>query len=155
MPSVARRTLLLLLTVTFLSACYEEDMTVSLDGRNPPTFSLSGSGDLVFFTVSEVAAENLTLLPAQRDGDKDTLLWQIWPSGLSDDAKRISRLPQITYGIVPAGFEQKAPRQGLPPPLVEGKIYEAGGPATNANGGFVWFKIEGNKIIKVEAPGGN
>ena len=153
--SVARRTLLLLLTVIFLSACYEEGMTVSLNGRTPPSFNLSGSGDLVFFTVSEVAAENQNLLPAQRDGDKNTLLWRIRPSGLSSEAKRISRLPQITYGVVPAGFEQNNPAEGPPPPLVEGKLYQAGGPATNANGGFVWFKIEGTKVVRVDAPGGN
>lgn len=148
--TVPRRILLLVLAVIFFSACYEEDMTVSLDGRTPPSFNLSGSGDLVFFTVSEVGAENQNLLPAQRDGDKNTLLWRIWPNGLSSDAKRISRLPQITYGVVPEGFEQKTPAEGPPPPLVEGKIYQAGGPASNANGGFVWFKIEGTKWVSVE-----
>ncbi|HLA12818.1 MAG TPA: hypothetical protein VJ023_19685 [Pyrinomonadaceae bacterium] len=148
--------IVLLVAAAFVStACYEEDMTVSIDQRIPPTFTLSGSGNLAFFGVWEVARENQNRLPSERDGDKDTILWQIWPSGLSPDEKVVRRLPPISYGSVPAGFVQKVPRDGAPPDLVENKIYEAGGPASNANGGFVWFTIKGGKVLKVDAPGGN
>jgi hypothetical protein len=145
----------LLLAVFMLSACYEEDMEISIDQRVPPTFKLSGSGNLAFFAVSEVAQENQHGVPFQRDSNKNVILWQIWPDGLSADAKVIRRLPPITYGSLPAGFVQKVPRNGSPPELMEGKIYEAGGPASNANGGFIWFTIKGGKVVKVDAPGDN
>ena len=148
-------TTLLLLAAFVFSSCYEEDMTVSIDERNPPTFKLSGSGNLAFFGVWEVAPENQHRRPSGRDGDKDTILWQIWPNKLSPDEKVIRRLPAITYGSVPAGFVQKIPLNGAPPVLVEGKVYQAGGPASNANGGLVWFTIKSGKVLKVDAPGGN
>ena len=148
-------TILLLVAAFVFTACYEEDMIVSISQHTPPTFSLSGSGNLAFFGVWEVARENLNRLPSERDENKDTILWQIWPNGLSSDEKIIRRLPPITYGSVPPGFIQKIPQHGAPPNLVEGKIYEAGGPASNANGGFVWFTIKGGKIVIVDAPGGN
>jgi len=147
--------ILLLLVVSMFIACYEEDMTITTDQRNPPTFKLSGSGNLAFFTVSEVVRENQHLTPFERDSDKNIVLWQIWPNNLSPEAKVIRRLQPITYGSVPAGFVQKIPLDGFPPDLVEGKIYEAGGPASNANGGFIWFTIQEGKVVKVDAPGGN
>jgi len=129
-------------------------MIVSFDQKVPPTFRLSGSGNLAFFGIWEVAVENQTKAPSQRDGDKDRPLWQIWPSGLTPDKKAVRRLPPITYGLVPEGFVQKVSEEGPPPNLMEGKIYEAGGPASNANGGFVWFSIKEGEIMKVNAPGG-
>lgn len=147
--------ILLLGAVLFWTGCYEEDMKVFVNQHVPPTFTLSGSGNLAFFSVSEVAPENQVRVPFERNGDKDIILWQIWPNRLSPGEKVIRRLPPITYGSVPAGFEQKIPQDGVPPNLVEGKIYEAGGPASNANGGFVWFTIKGGKVLKVDAPGGN
>ena len=107
-------TILLLVAVFVFTACYEEDMTVSIDQRTPPTFTLSGSGNLAFFGVWEVARENQNRLPSERDGDKDTILWQIWPNGLSADEKVIRRLPRITYGSIPPGFVQKIPQDGAP-----------------------------------------
>jgi len=145
----------MILFVALSIACYEEDMSISIDHKLPPTFRLSGSGNLAFFGVREVALENQKLIPSQRDGDKDVVLWEIWPNGLSSDEKIIYRLPSITYGSVPTGFVQKVPQTSAPPDLVEGKIYEAGGPASNANGGFVWFTIKHGRIKKVDAPGGN
>ena len=132
----------------------EVDMTVAVDKRNPPTFKLSGSGDLIFFVVSEIAPENQRLFPAQRDSRKDILLWQIWPSNLPDEDVRVRRLPPITYGTLPQGFIQKIPEHGEPPPLTEGKIYQAGGPNSNANGGFVWFTIRNGEVIRVMEPSG-
>jgi hypothetical protein len=147
--------ILLFAFVCVATACYEDDMTISLDQGTPPTFKLSGSGNLVFFGVWEVSEENKRRIPSERNGNDDTILWQIWPTGLSRDKTVVRRLPPITYGLVPAGFVQKTPQDGAPPNLVEGRIYEAGGPNTNANGGFVWFTIKGGKVVKVDAPGGN
>lgn len=150
----ASKKILLLVSLCLFIACYEEDMTVSVGEHTPPTFRLSGSGNLAFFSVSEVAKENQHRIPFERDSDKDTVLWQIWPDGLTSEARVVRRLPPITYGVVPPGFIQKVPSEGAPPALIEGRIYDAGGPTSNANGGSVWFTIQKGKVVKVNAPGG-
>ena len=149
---VIRVLLVLLLTISIASC--ERHTKVSIDGNVPPSFKLSGSGDLVFFVVTEIAPANQKLAPAQRDSRKDTVLWQISPNNLSQREKVISRLPSITYGVVPKGFAQMKPETATPPPLVEGRVYEAGGPANNAPGGFVWFTIRDGKSLQIEEPSG-
>lgn len=110
-------------------------MTLTMDSANPPTFKLSGSGRLIFFAVSDVPQGR----PSKIDNPK---LWEIRGENL------ISELPAITYGIVPAGFRQVTPSAGVPPPLVEGKVYKAGGPAFNANGGSIRFTIKDGRAVK-------
>lgn len=145
----AIRTLILIASLGLILAC-EVDMSVAVDGKNPPTFKLSGSGNLHFFFVSEVAPENLKRLPIERNSDRDTALWEIWPNNLSFEDKRIWKLPAITYGTIPQGFIQKIPISGEPSYLVEGKMYSAGGPAANANGGFVLFTIRNGETMVID-----
>ena len=141
----------LLVTVLMLIAC-EADMSIKVDGQNPPSFSLSGSGRLITFAVMEVPPENQTQV-IQRSSDENVLLWEIEPTNADN---KIWRLPPITYGKVPPGFSQKFPADGSSPAaLVEGKIYEVGGPAYGANGGLIWFKLQGGKTIRVPIPGRN
>jgi hypothetical protein len=130
---------LLILVIT--TGC-ERDMRIKIDGKNPPTFTLSGSGNLVFLSLGEVHNNNPPPL-----GVPD--LWKIRPNGNN----KISKLPNITYGIVPDGFTQVIPASGTPPPLVEGKVYDFGGPADNANGGSIWFTIQGGKSVEVAQRG--
>ena len=143
-----RLTIFLLLIGTFL-AC-EVDMSIEIDGKNPPSFALSGSGGLISFGVTEVPPENQTQT-IQRRSDVNIPLWSILPT-MPDNS--IKQLPVITYGKVPPGFRQQFPADGSPPaPLIEGKIYEAGGGAYGANGGLIWFKIQGGKGVKIPIPG--
>src|SRR6266511_2370989 len=128
-------TLIVLFAALASSGCFEEDMTISLDERLPPTFRLSGSGNLIFFSVSEVSPDDQHRVPIERSSNDIRIIWQIVPTGLSSDATIMRKLPPITYGSIPKGFEQTIPKTGVPPNLVEGKIYQAGGPASNANGG--------------------
>lgn len=146
------KTIVLLLPLCLFAACYERDMTVAVGELVPPTFKLDGSGNLVFFSVTEIGTENQRKVPIERDPDKNTILWQISPSGLSSEARVVRRLSPITYGVVPEGWTQKTPASGKPPELVEGRVYQAGGPATNGNGGFSWFKIQEGKVITINAP---
>ena len=78
------------------------------------------------------------------------MLWEVWPNNLSFEEQRIWKLAPITYGRIPQGFIQKIPASGEPPLLVEGKMYSAGGPAANANGGFVLFTIRDGTAVVVE-----
>lgn len=146
---IMKLTALCLCGVTFL-AC-EADMTIKIDGKNPPAFSLSGSGRLISFAVMEVPPEN-QIQTVQRGSDANTVLWEIEPTGADN---KIWWLPIITYGKIPPGFTQKFPADGSPPAtLVEGKIYETGGPAYGANGGLIWFKIQGSKAVQIPIPDG-
>jgi hypothetical protein len=117
-------------------------MGIKIDGKNPPTFTLSGSGNLVFLSLGEVRDNKPPPLGAPD-------LWKIRP-GVNN---KISKLPSITYGIVPDGFIQVVPASGAPAPLMEGKVYEFGGPADSAGGGSIWFTIQGGKSMEVSQPG--
>ncbi len=139
--------LFLLFTVT-LNACFERDLSIAIDGKNPPTFALSGSGNLNFFVLMEVPPENQKQT-VQRSSDSNTILWKISPTNTDNS---IRKLPPITYGKVPFGFTQQVPTSGEPPALVEGKVYELGGTAYNANGGFIWIAVRDGKIVKVTMP---
>jgi hypothetical protein len=132
---------LLILVVT--TGC-ERDTQIKIDGKTPPTFALSGSGSLIFLSLVEVHDNRPPLLGAPD-------LWKIRPVGNN----KISRLPSITYGTVPNGFRQEIPAPGAPPPLIEDKASDFGGPADSANGGSIWFTIQGGKSVAVPQPGGS
>ena len=132
-------------------AC-EEDTSIKIDGKNPPSFSLSGSGALISFGVTEVPPENQRQT-IQRRSDVNIPLWFIEPT---NGDNKIWRLPSITYGKVPPGFTQQFPADGsVPAQLKEGKIYEAGGGASQANGELIWFKVQGDRTIQIPIPGRN
>jgi hypothetical protein len=87
-------------------------MTIAVTkDSNPPSFRLSGSGRLVFLTIFEV-------LPNKTGSLDDPVFWKIQPA----KERLISRLPEITYGVVPPGFTQTAPTSGTPQPLLEGVV---------------------------------
>lgn len=152
---MSKRSILKLATIIFSVIAFfgcETDMSVTTDGKNPPSFSFSGSGNLISFAVMEVPPENQKQT-IQRSSDANLLLWEIEPTNAEN---KIRRLPVIAYGKLPPGFTQKFPADGSAPrPLVEGKIYEVGGPAYGANGGLMWFKLQENKSIQVPIPSSN
>lgn len=136
--------------ILLLGGCLlERDTVVSIAGSNPPTFRLKGSGYQDFFGVREFTAKEIVPLP-ERPVIDTPAFWEIWPP----DGPTADQWPPVKYGQVPSGFKQKIPKQGEPPPLEEGKMYEAGGPASNANGGSIWFKIQDGKSVEIPKPGG-
>src|SRR5215217_5217760 len=131
--------LVFLLTLTGCSL--ERDTIVSVEGGNPPTFRLTRSGTQDFLLVRELPQEEIadpTRVPLETE-----VFWEIRHKG--PRLPPADSWPPITYGTVPPDFKQLIPRSGKPKPLQEGKTYEAGGSASNANGGSVWFKIENGK----------
>lgn len=131
--------LLLLIVLGCNHAACERNTTVSIhENKNPPTFALSGNGHLNFFWVSEVDAQT---------NERNRMLWQIWPTNVESTA--IPDLPRITYGRVPAGFTQNIPAEGAPAPLVEGKIYEAGGPSSGADMDVFRFTIKDGSVVEI------
>ncbi len=140
--------LLLGVVLSCTHADLERATTVTIADENfPPTFKLGGNGDQIFFIVTEVAPENLGNNPYAKE---NTPLWQIWHK--DERAFEVWLWPALKYGTVPDGFIQKIPANGPPPSFVEGKIYEAGGPAMNAPGGYIRFAIHSGKIGRVRAP---
>jgi hypothetical protein len=137
-----------LLFVSTLGACFERDLKVSVDGKIPPTFNLSGSGNLNFFVVMEVPPQNQTQ-KVQRSSDNNIVLWKIAPRNIENSIRKLS---PITYGRLPVGFAQLVPSNGEPTALIEGKIYEVGGTAYNSNGGFIWITVRDGKIFRVPMP---
>lgn len=138
-----------LLLCSVVACTYEENTKVSIDGNNPPTFKLYGSGNQQYFMVSEVSPDNY-VPPAQQNSDKDIDLWKIVP--VAEPPLRAWDYPSITYGRIPSGFRQELPKDAVPPPLVEGRLYQAGGPAYGANGGAVLFKIGNGRSVVVPEP---
>lgn len=142
-------TVLAILALCLFLGC-EVDTRVSIDGANPPTFSFTGSGYLTFFSVNEIASENANVADVEQDRAKNKTIWSVWPS--QPLATPMSKTPPITYGKIPKGFYQKVPQDAPAPALVEGKVYEAGGPAASANGGYVRFTVRDGKTVELPTP---
>jgi hypothetical protein len=121
-----------------LNAC--KGPSIQSDGRVPPTFSFTGGQfaeyrHLHFFFVHDETTNQTN--------------WQIWPDRYeSGDA---GKLPVIVYGKVPAGWTQKIPAQGEPPALIEGHVYEAGGPPTDSHLGHMRFTIREGAFVRLNA----
>lgn len=143
--------LLLSLMICFAIAACDSDIHLSINETVPPTFTFERNHSEVnyldFFLVQEISPENLTVPYSEQNSEKNHVVWQIWPKGTAEGT--LSSLPPITYGKVPSGFTQKMPSEGSPPALVEGKVYEAGGPPIVMSKGIVRFKILNGKAVVV------
>ena len=74
----------------------------------------------------------------------------VWELSAGDYAKTsVEGLPSITYGTIPAGFEQIIPQAGFPLPLEEGKLYIIGTPTIGADFGVFCFKIEKSQAMEI------
>jgi len=144
-----RYVFLCLLSGFILIAC-STDVTLSMDDGNPPTFkfakNFSEVNTLPFFEVVEVARENENLPYHEQHFDKNVTLWRIAPEKVDTP---IDQLPAITYGHVPTGFSQKFPESGSPPSLVEGKVYQAGGPPVLMRRAIIQFAIRNGKAVRI------
>lgn len=152
-----KRTVRFLLAIAFLAllaSCHS--LTISMDESVPPNFNFSAGRfaeccrHLTFLGVYEIPPENQNLPWAAPKPKEKIVLWQIWPK----DNNSAEALPVITYGKVPPGFIQKIPESGEPPPsLVEGKIYEVGGPAIEVPDAYMRFTIRNGKAARLPIPG--
>lgn len=129
-------------------------VSIDMDDHVPPTFRFQRNGDHVYyipvFSVSEVDPANLNTQWSQQEKNNN-IIWQIEPP--IGHEREIENLPAITYGKTPSGFSQLIPKAGSPPPLVEGKTYEAGGPGVMVPRGVLRFTISNGKAVRVPIPG--
>lgn len=141
--------LALLLLLCFMSEC-ERRTEVRVDGVNPPRFVLKGSGSLVEVKVFGPEQERI----AQSDPFDDRYaLWEIEAEKSGDAvAKPVEELKAITYGLVPKGYKQTKPENGIAPPLVPGKRYGYWFVTENAPWGAGYFEIRDGKAVAVSGP---
>jgi len=153
-PFASRISVLLLkaiiLASLLCSAACEIDTSISINENVPPTFSFSGSGYMTFFIVKEIAPENQNVSDVEQNSDRNNVIWWIWPNQEVD--KPMSKLLPITYGEIPEGWNQREPKNGNPPNLIEGKVYEAGCVAASANGDYIRFIVRNGKAVDVPIP---
>lgn len=122
------------------SGC-EIHTTVRLEGSNPPTFSLHGSGRLTEVRIySSKEGEFGSLY------DDSAVLWSIVaetpPGGYLRD------VPAIVYGTVPKGYRQIVPEDSVRPlPLEEGVLYRYWFVTANAPGALAEFTIRDGRPI--------
>ena len=89
------------LLIPFLLFCVtcERRTEVKLEGGNPPTFVLSGSGNLVELSTGMVIQDK-TLPPSKRS----QIMWKIVPT--SRDGEEVEAIARVTYGTMPKGYKQ-------------------------------------------------
>jgi hypothetical protein len=141
-----------LFLVLSLSTACGTPPTIHMNENVPPSFHFSGSRFahhkyVAFFVVIELAPENEELPAYANTSVKNKTIWWIWPNDSANG--QLQNLPVITYGQVPSGWIQKTPQDGEPPPLLEGRVYEAGGPQISVPHAFMRFTIRGGKAVRL------
>ena len=112
---------------------------IEINRKNPPTFAFSGDGQVSAIVVTDVSANDLSGFDPKR------ILWEIAPTGET----KPSRFPNITYGVVPAGFVQRTPVTGSPRPLEEEKPYRVTAPIDGADSWKLIFLIRNGQALRV------
>jgi hypothetical protein len=130
-----------LLALTIFGVACEKDTKIEVNDKNPPTFHLSGNGQLGRIEIIDLTPGEIPLYGPERT------LWKIVPT----HDRRIGQLPDITYGEVPRGFTQEYPPSDVTPiQLVEEKPYQISAETSEANTGSMVFIIRGGKIFPLE-----
>jgi hypothetical protein len=144
------RNLFLVLLMLSVSIACERRTKVRLEGGNPPTFVLSGSGRLGELIIFGPKQEPI----AQRDPfDETNAVWKI--AAMENDesgAAKVEELRALTYGIVPAGYKQITPIGKAAPPLVPGERYRYWFVTVNAPHASGYFEIRDGKAKSVDGP---
>jgi len=139
----------LLLLVMSLQLC-ERRTVVKLEGGNPPTFVLSGSGRLGEVIVFGPEQESIA---NSNPFDETHAVWKIAPrKDGSDNAKPVAEVGRIIYGVVPAGYEQIKPRSGAATPLLPGVRYRYWFVTVDSPHGSGYFEIRDGKAVAVAGP---
>ena len=120
---------------------------IKVNDLMPPTFSCSGPWWARDFQIRSVKPHSVP----KNARDTDNYAKKIWSITLGyDKGLSASKLPSITYGIIPEGFTQEFPNPGTAPePLTEGFIYVASAIDNMYNGGNLHFIIRGGKAVTV------
>jgi len=139
--SLASDLLLLILTVVFLSAC-ERKTIVKVTGGSPPTFVISGSGEL---------GEGIITKPIEEQSkdilDEKNILWKT--AAIRMPGRAVEVVGSVTYGVTPQGYKQSVPEQGSPPTLQANKRYGYFFVTGDAPHGTGHFEIHNGQAVSV------
>lgn len=106
---------MILIASLLFTGCYLSHSEVRLiSDQIPPTFKFSGMDEVKFIRMVGPYPVNLS------PNYEAKVIWQINRVG---EYQRLSELPPITYGTIPAGWEQEVPPTNTPLPLAEGSVY--------------------------------
>ena len=136
----------MLLTLSFIGC--ERSTRVWVKGGTAPVFDLSGSGAVECFTV--YGPDFMT--KAEKPRDENYAVWKISPSG-GFHGTWIGKLGSITYGVVPDGYTQIIPKEGTPPPLMEGQKYFYFVETANAPGAGGYLEIRNSRAVPTTGSG--
>jgi hypothetical protein len=136
---------ILISLVLFCVNCERRTM-VKLEGGNPPTFVLYGSGNLVEFSIGR-DLQDKTLNPSKRS----PVIWKLTPT--SRDGEKVENIGRIVYGVVPHGYRQAIPAEGQPPELIAGNYYYYYVETINAPHADGDFEIKDGKPVRVKGVG--
>ena len=118
---------------------FERDTKIEIDGKNPPTFTFSGNGDVYTIAIGDLSVSDVSL------NSPDRRMWEIATTGEHTP----DRFPKITYGVVPPGFVQQWPTTGPPRALENERPYLVSAPTSNANTGTLMFLIRNGQALRV------
>jgi hypothetical protein len=137
-------------TILFALTSCERKTVVRLEGGNPPTFLMSGSGRLGAVIIFGPEQERI----ASSDPFDDTYaVWEIAAEKEGEEgAARVEDLRSITFGVVPKGYKQIKPKGGPPPSLSPGKRYRYWLVTVNAPHDAGYVEIRDGKPALVDGP---
>jgi hypothetical protein len=139
-----RRSIILFSFASLLFFGCEVSTTVSVDRSVPPTFTIHGSGGIYHLRVYDMTdPKSMKGKWWDRPG-----IWEIVPPA---GGSMIRDIPHVTYGVLPALWEQKTPHTGPPPALIEGRVYWVWTPSFDADGGGSnKFMISDGQTVEVK-----
>ena len=131
------------------SSC-ERRTQVKIEGGNPPTFVISGSGRLDELLVFAPEQEQMSKV---NPFDDQNAIWIVKAEAKAETSKMpVEQIGKITYGVVPKGYSQTKPIDSPPPQLVSGKRYKYWFVTLNAPWAAGYFEIRDSKAVPVNGP---
>jgi hypothetical protein len=141
--------LFLLLAARLLAGCHTERPTqIKVEGGETPVFVLSGSGKLASFSVYLVP-------PSPEKMDKpfseQVPVWQITAKPDFLHGRPIEKIQELTYGLIPAGYNESFPENGgLPRTIEPEKAYFFDCNTIDAPTAAGFFRVHDGKAIPVQ-----
>ena len=117
----------------------EIDTKLTVEGSNPPRFTMTGNGELTSIRVRGPHEQR------DAEGEDMYLYWviKLKSEGTERDVRDVS---PVIYGKVPDGYVQAYPENGEAPPIVEGEHYYVQVITNDANGDDGHFTIPNGKV---------
>lgn len=140
------RALMPVAAISLLLASIGCEVSTSAKIHQGPTFSLGGSGRLVFFRVYGPRPGRKIATPV----DAQSLMWSIEPA--SDSGVLVTGM-EIAYGKAPRGYVQKFPSSGTALPLAIGRVYIFDAETTGASGVNGFFYTDQSGPVLITVPG--